>query len=232
MKPLQLAALMACLMASASVVGVAVRPPAVDPVASAMPRYVLETAVPRSFSGWRELPTLGAQVVNPQTQEMLDKLYSQVLTRTYVNSDGYRIMLSLAYGGDQRGSMQAHKPEICYPAQGFTLHSSTPGQITTPFGRIETRQLSTSLGPRQEPVTYWFTMGNTVATSKLQQRLVELRFALTGQVPDGLLFRISSIDTNPARAFAQHQAFANDLLSAVPATDRARLSGLAATASP
>lgn len=49
------------------------------------------------------------QVVNPQTQELLDKLYSQILTRTYVNAKGYRIMLSLAYGSDQRGALQAHK---------------------------------------------------------------------------------------------------------------------------
>jgi EpsI family protein len=40
----------------------------------------------------------------------------------YVNASGYRIMLSLAYGSDQRGALQAHKPEVRYPAQGFTLH--------------------------------------------------------------------------------------------------------------
>ena len=230
MRPVQLATLMACLMASASVVGVAVGPPAKQ--ASAGPRYVLETTVPRVFSSWRELPAANMQVVNPQTKDLLDKLYSQVLTRTYINADGYRIMLSLAYGDDQRGSLQAHKPEVCYPAQGFTLHTSAASQVITPYGSIDAQQLSTSLGPRKEPVTYWFTMGETAVRSRLQHRLIEVRFALTGQVPDGLLFRVSSIDDNTARAFEQHQAFASDLLAAVSTRDRTRLSGLVASAAP
>ncbi|MGY4828026.1 exosortase-associated protein EpsI, B-type [Sphaerotilaceae bacterium SBD11-9] len=229
MKPLQLAALMACLMASASVVGIVVRPSA--PVAAGGPRYVLETMVPKQFGAWHELPSQGALVVNPQAQQLIDKLYSQVLTRTYVNTEGYRIMLSLAYGNDQRGSLQAHKPEVCYPAQGFALHSSTPARMATPYGPIETRQLSTSLGARREPVTYWFTMGDTTVYSKLEKRVVELRLGMTGQIPDGLLFRVSSIDDNPVRAFSQHQAFANALLGSVSAADRMRLSGLTTTAS-
>lgn len=229
MKPLQLATLMACLMASASVVGVAVRPtPKV--AAPGAPRYVLDTTVPRTFGDWRELPSQGVLLVNPQTQAMLDQLYSQVLTRTYVNGNGYRIMLSLAYGNDQRGSLQAHKPEVCYPAQGFALHANAAGTINTPYGDIQTRQLSTSLGPRKEPVTYWFTMGDTPVQSRWQQRLVELRLALSGEVPDGLLFRVSSIDDNPQRAFREHEAFANALLSAVPTRERTRLSGLSMTA--
>jgi len=229
-KALHVAALLACLMAAASVAGIAARPS--RKTASTAPKVVLETVVPREFGAWRELPNPGALVVNPQTQQLLDKLYSQVLTRTYANASGYRVMLSLAYGDDQRGGLQAHKPEVCYPAQGFALHSNAEAQIATPFGSIEGRHLSTSLGPRKEPVTYWFTMGDTVVRSKLQQRLLEVRFGLAGQVPDGLLFRVSSIDDDPAHAFAQHQAFANDLLSAVSSRDRARLSGLAGTPAP
>jgi hypothetical protein len=38
-----------------------------------------------------------------------------------VNAGGSRIMLSFAYGGDQHGSLLAHNPEVCYPAQGFVL---------------------------------------------------------------------------------------------------------------
>ena len=30
-------------------------------------------------------------------------------------------MLSIAYGKNQSDALQLHKPEICYPAQGFTL---------------------------------------------------------------------------------------------------------------
>jgi EpsI family protein len=192
------------------------------------PAISLETMIPRQFGEWREEPQQSVQVVNPQTQALLDKLYSQILSRTYVNAAGYRIMLSLAYGNDQRGSLQAHKPEVCYPAQGFTLHANTPSQLTTPFGTIPARRLFTTMGPRQEPVTYWFTVGDRAVQGQLQKRLVEMRYALTGQIPDGMLFRVSSIDPDQVRAARLQDQFVNQLLQAVSLDARKRLSGLGA----
>jgi EpsI family protein len=215
---------LAALMAVAAAGGIAARPAARPP--GSAPRYVLEDTVPRQFGDWRALPDAGVQVVNPQTKQLLDKLYSQILSRTYVNSKGYRVMLSLAYGDEQRGELAAHKPEVCYPAQGFKLHSNEAAELATPFGGIAARRLNTSLGARKEPVTYWFTMGDRAVRSKFEQRLVEIRLGLTGEVPDGLLFRVSSLDDQPARAFRLQEAFVSDLLKAVPARDRLRLSGL------
>ena len=189
-------------------------------------RYVLEDVVPRQFGDWKELPSETAQVVNPQTRELLDKLYSQILVRTYVNSAGYRIMLSIAYGDDQRGDLQAHKPEVCYPAQGFTLNNKADALVSTPYGSIDARRLDTSMGRRKEPVTYWFTMGDRAVKTTWEKRLVEVRLGLTGAVPDGLLFRVSSIDPEASRAYGAHDIFVTDLLNAVSPTDRKRLSGL------
>lgn len=192
----------------------------------------LASAVPTRFDDWVELPASTAQVVNPQTQALLDKLYSQVLTRTYVNADGYRIMVSVAYGDDQRGGLEAHRPEVCYPAQGFTLLGNQASLLQTRFGGIEARQLDTKLGPRREPVTYWFTMGDEAVRSRLDMRWIELRMALSGQVPHGVLFRVSSIDGDKERAYRQQQAFVDALLGAVTGANRARLSGLSATSAP
>jgi EpsI family protein len=230
MSSVRISIVLAGLMALAAVGGIAARPTAKPP--GSPPRYILEDTVPQRFGDWRLVPQAGAQVVNPQTKELLDKLYSQILTRTYVNGQGYRVMLALAYGDEQRGDLQAHKPEVCYPAQGFKLHSNDAAELATPFGGIAARRLNTSLGPRHEPVTYWFTMGDTAVKSKFEQRMVEIRLGLTGQVPDGLLFRVSSIDDSPQRAFQMQDAFVTDLLKAVPARDRMRLSGLGAGSSP
>ena len=163
---------------------------------------VLDTLVPRQFADWREVTEPGETVVNPETRQLLDKLYSQVLARTYVDRDGYRIMLSLAYGDDQRGGLQAHRPEVCYPAQGFQLEAIRDGTLQTQSGPIDVRRLQTRLGPRNEPVTYWLAIGGGVVRNQLDKRLAEIRLGLTGNVPDGLLFRVSSIDDDPARAFA------------------------------
>lgn len=210
-------------MFSASVSAIALRP---DTKVADLSGISLETMIPKQFGDWREEPQRLTQIVNPQTQALLDKLYSQLLARVYINSQGYRIMLSLAYGSDQRGALQAHKPEVCYPAQGFTLHSTQASQLATPFGEIPAQRLFTTLGPRQEPVTYWFTVGDKAVRNKLQKRLVDLRYGLTGQIPDGMLFRISSIDENQTRANQMQDQFVNQLLQAIPPADRKRLSGL------
>ena len=86
------------------------------------PRVDLERLIPGQFGGWRIGE--GATVVeaSPDVQARLDRLYDQVLSRTYVDGGNRRVMLSIAYGGDQRNDrVQAHRPEYCYAAQGF-LH--------------------------------------------------------------------------------------------------------------
>jgi EpsI family protein len=217
---------LAALMCCASVAGIAVRPGA--KAADKGAGISLEAVVPARFGDWTELPDRTVQVVNPQTQELLNKLYSQLLTRTYVNKDGYRIMMSLAYGDDQRGGLQAHRPEICYPAQGFKLGKVEDGVLPTAFGNIEVRRLSTNLGTRNEPVTYWLTVGSQIVRSKFDRRIEEIRLGLTGQIPDGLLFRISSIDSDDQRGFEMQRKFAADLMAEVPALARKQLGGLVA----
>lgn len=186
----------------------------------------LDAMIPRRFGEWRE-ETLGyVRVVNPQTKQLLDKLYSQVLTRVYASAEGYRIMLSVAYGKDQRGSLQAHKPEVCYPAQGFVVKRNRAGRLVTEFGTIPVRRLFAVMGARREPVTYWFTIGDEAVRGKLQKRLAELRYGLTGLIPDGVLFRVSSIDPDPEHAYRLQDRFVGQLLEAVSPAARKRLSGL------
>ena len=213
-------------MCAASVAGYAAKP--TSKVTS--PSFKLESIVPTQFGEWTYVKDQTVQVVNPQTQELLDSLYSQLLNRTYVNKDGYRIMLSLAYGDDQRGGLQAHRPEVCYPAQGFKLGSVQDGPLPTAYGNIDARRLTTNIGARNEPVTYWLTTGDQVIKSTLEKRIAQIRLGLTGQIPDGLLFRVSSIDNDNARGFAMQQKFAADMMAAVPAATRKQLSGLVTAA--
>lgn len=224
MKTKYTALVLAAVMCGVSLAGVAARPGARAVVKGNV--ISLESMVPKGFGEWSELPDQGGQIVNPETKQLLDKLYSQILSRTYVNKAGYKIMLSVAYGDDQRGGLQAHRPEVCYPAQGFKLGAVQDGSLPTSFGDIEVRRIATRLGSRNEPVTYWLTVGDQVIQSAFQKRLAEIRLGLTGQIPDGLLFRISSIDANDVHAFAMQQRFAADMMAAVPPATRKQLSGL------
>lgn len=232
MKPSRTALLACGLMVLTSLVGFAPEPGRrkVDPAA---PRYVLEEIVPRSFGGWKEVPQSAALVINPQAQQILDKIYSQLLSRTYVHERGYRIMLSLAYGDDQRGGLSAHMPEVCYPAQGFSVAGQQLLPIETPYGAIPAQRLDTRRSTRLEPVTYWFNFGDVAlgGGGRLERRLIELRLALTGRVPDGLLVRVSSIDPDAATAYKEHDRFVVDLLASMQEQDRVSFTGSLAAAS-
>lgn len=215
------------LMLIAAAGGMLARPDTA--AANLAPALSLETMIPESFADWRGRSS--EHVVNPQERQLLDKLYSETLSRAYVNSSGYVIMLSLAHGRDQRGDLASHMPEICYPALGFTLHKNEAGRLPTPFGEIPVRRLLTSRGAREEPVTYWFTFGAEQlaldqAEQRLRTRLIALRYTVTGRIPDGLLFRVSSIDRDHIRAKQMQDEFVNDLLRALPPAERKRLSGL------
>jgi len=212
----------AALMCGAAIAGIAGKPRAKD---SDFPK--LEAVVPKQFGEWAEVREHSNQIVDPETQQLLNSIYDQVLTRTYANKQGYRIMLSLAYGSDQRGGLQAHRPEVCYPAQGFKVLSLDDGDLDTSKGAIHVRRLTTNMGQRDEPVTYWLTVGDHVIRNKFDKRMMEFRLMLTGQIPDGLLFRVSSIDKDAKRAFETQQRFVDALMGAVPADIRRQLSGIA-----
>ena len=76
------------------------------------------------------------------------------------------------------------------------------------------------------------TVGDRVIRNQIEKRMVEMRLMLTGQIPDGLLFRVSSIDQDPARAFAMQRKFVAELMAAVPGDTRRQLSGLGSAAPP
>lgn len=186
----------------------------------------LEEVVPKAVGEWRIDATTPASVVNPQQQELLGQLYSQLLTRIYVNADGQRIMLSIAYGKDQRDGSQLHYPEVCYPAQGFQVLSNHPVTLTIGQHQLAARRMETSLQQQRfEPVTYWTTIGETVVSGGVEKKLAELRYGLRGVIPDGLLFRISSIDKDSGQAFELQSKFAQDLLAQVEPKVRKRLAG-------
>jgi EpsI family protein len=196
--------------------------------AATTPKIDLETMIPTQFSDWHQLQELSVTAVSPEVQANLDKIYQQTISRTYINSKGEQIMLSIAYGGDQRDSMQVHKPEVCYPANGFQILQINTGtlHLTQDQRNIPVKRLITQQGERVEPVTYWIKVGDQVAVEGLKWKLAQLKYGLTGRIPDGLLFRISSITTNATQGFAIQSEFVNALLTAIPLESRTQLAGI------
>ena len=211
------------LMLAASGMAVALRP--THKIADQGPKVDLETIIPRTFADWREEIQSSAQIVDPRQKELIDKIYSQTLSRTYVNDKGYRVMLSIAYGSDQTDSMQLHKPEVCYPGQGFTLQSKQAGSLAIKNGEIPVTRLLTTLGQRNEPVTYWTTIGDQAVKSGINKKLIEMSYGLTGNIPDGMLIRVSSIDPDTNNAYEIQNQFSAQMVQALAPEYWQRLTG-------
>lgn len=216
--------LILALMISASALALVLRP--THKIADEGPKVDLNSMIPLQFGEWREDPQNFAAIINPQQKELIDKLYNQTLSRTYINAQGYRIMLSIAYGGDQSDAMQVHTPDICYPSQGFQMLGKTTATIDSSAGPLTVTRVDTQLGARREPVTYWTTIGNQVVHGGIHKKLVEMRYGLSGRIADGMLFRVSSIDPDIAKANTIQASFINQLLSAVTPAQRQRLAGM------
>jgi len=186
----------------------------------------LEAAVPKQFGSWT-LETGGVPFVpSEDTKELIARIYDQTLNRTYVNSAGERIMLSIAYGGSQTRQLRAHRQEVCYTAQGFQISQLEQANLLIGSANIRgTRMVARQGDVRVEPVTYWFTMGDTVVQSYVDRQIAQLKYAMSGVIPDGYLYRVSSLSSEPAQAYAKQAAFSTELLSQVDPRLAQRLLG-------
>lgn len=195
-------------------------------LADTLPKFDLETAFPKAFADWVVDDRMAVQLVSPDQKAVLDQIYSQTLSRTYVSRDGQRVMLSVAYGGDQSDATRAHRPEVCYPAQGFQIKGDHGGRIQLADRAVRARQLVAVLGGRIEPITYWVMVGNRVAASGTEQKLRQLAYSTKGLIPDGMLVRISNISPDTEPSYLLHQKFAQQLAGSLHAPELDRIFGI------
>lgn len=194
-------------------------------VAAAEQHFNLDAMIPTSFGGWKLDENVIPLKPNPEQEAMLEHIYDQTLARTYVDKDGNRVMLSIAYGGDQSKALQLHLPEVCYVAQGFTMLKEKPDELATRFGTLPVKRLVARQERRNEPITYWITIGDKAVMSGIQQKLQRLAYGLSGKIPDGMLVRVSTIQADENQAYKVQDRFVTDMLDVMAPKDRARLLG-------
>lgn len=183
--------------------------------------------IPTTLTGWQQDTAQNMQVVNPQQQAFVEQIYSQTLSRVYLNPQGARIMLSVAYSEDQRGSMALHLPDICYPAQGFEIRSRSQAEVPLQQGTQSVQRLeAVAGGQRYEPLSYWVVIGEHLVIGGGQRKLALLRYGLQGIIADGMIVRVSSIGQDTVQQYALQGTFIRDLLGALPDSLRRRVAGL------
>jgi EpsI family protein len=222
-KPFLVSLILGMLMVSSSIL-TAVMTPSAD-IANQQNQIDLESMIPGEFNGWKIDLSAASLMINPEVEGAVSKIYTQTLSRTYINNQGERVMLSIAYGRDQRTDLQVHRPEVCYRTGGFDISNMTQTFVDTTFGRIPVMHLVAKQGARNEPITYWIRMGDSLTRGWFEQKAATLSYALAGKVPDGLLFRISSISNDEQNSYRIQQIFMTSLLQAVRGEDRHWLLG-------
>jgi len=196
-------------------------------VADARANFNLDAMVPKSFAGWTVDTSVVPLTPDPTQKELIAALYDQTLSRTYVNAQGQRVMLSIAYGGDQSKQLQLHLPEVCYVAQGFDMLKDRRDELDTGFGKVPVKRLVARQNSRNEPITYWITIGDKAVKSGLDQKMQRFIYGLSGHIPDGMLVRVSTIEADEAGAYKVQDRFVEQMLAALDPQARTRLMGAA-----
>jgi EpsI family protein len=184
----------------------------------------IESIVPMTVGGWFYETKSG--LVLPPPDQLSAQLYDQVLTRVYGSVTDLPVMLLIAYGSSQDGMLQVHRPEVCYPAGGYSL--SDTENITVPVSakRVVPARFFTAVGQqRTEQLIYWTRIGESFPRSWGQQRYAVMVDNLEGTIPDGVLVRMSTVSDDPKFARDTLTRFAADLVAAAPPLGRAMLLG-------
>ncbi len=222
-KPAPAIILMGIMMVLSALMSIVLIPHMADSLHRKQPD--LEKIIPLAFAGWKIDRLSQMHLINPDALGADGKIYDQALARTYVDKTGNRIMLSIAYGSNQSTDLHVHRPEICYTASGFSISDISKSRLVTAIGSIPAMHLVAKQGVRNEPITYWIRIGDSLTRGWLEQKITAIGYGLTGRIPDGLLFRVSSISRNITYSFNIQQQFLSDLLLAMKQQDRHWLVG-------
>ena len=188
----------------------------------------LRAAIPTQVGEWSVGPD--GDIVIPETPGTLaTRLYSDRVARSFrrAGDDGSNdIMMLAAYGGAQSDVLQLHRPEVCYPAIGFSVSGRREG--TVPLGAgvvLPIVMLTAQAGGRVEDVVSFPRLGEEFPQDGSAQRGARLRAAMHGFVADGVLLRVSALRHGDEPRFEMLTAFLHDMIVAAPVSGRPVLVG-------
>ena len=189
-------------------------------------------AVPVRFATWHAVPQL-EPIVNPWRLDGLGhpaQIYDRIVSRTYEDAAGNRIMLMLAYKRELHQEDRIHSPELCYFAQGFVLSHARTLLLPIAGKAVQARAFTGISEGRNEDVIYWIRSGSRVIPTAIGTRAEIFMKGLHGTSVDGILVRASLIYTpDSALTQSERQAltvrFLAGLVAASPAATQTILLG-------
>jgi EpsI family protein len=195
-----------------------------QPIPSVLGKTKLDSLIPNTIGRWTYETASG--LVLPPRDQLSERIYDQLVTRVYSAPDGTGVMLLIAYSGRQDGMLQVHRPEVCYPASGYSLTESTDHPIPINAGfTLPTRFIVAEGLSRTEQLIYWTRIGPSFPTGWLSQRRAVIDENIKGHIPDGVLVRMSAIANGDTPLTPIFDEFTQALIAAVPAKTRQILIG-------
>lgn len=180
-------------------------------------RTKLGDLVPRRIAAWHAAPPVGVVVTSEESVNTDG--YDQLLTRVYAAPGLPTIMLLIAYGSTQGGSLQLHRPETCYPGQGFRIGQAEETDFGFRTDRpVQARRFTAWRDARTERLVYWTRIADSFPRNTAQEYRAIFASVLRGVVPDGVLVRISTIGDDIPRSDQAITSFARAMVAAaIPA---------------
>lgn len=207
--------LLACVaMLAAMLLAVAITPHKL--MARTHDVFDIDKHLPTKFGEWA--PVKGLNVVTPPPADSLEAtVYNQEASRGFVDPDGHVVMLMVAYGESQSDRLQLHHPEVCYTAQGFRVSRTSAVKLdySPSAPPLKVTRLVAEREQRLEPISYWMRIGYDNSNSNWTRQALKLGYGLRGWVPDGALFRVSTIGVPAEQSFKIQDKFIHDLLNSV-----------------
>ena len=174
-------------------------------------RELFNDWIPGRFGAWTSIGNSG--VVLPPPDALSDRLYDNLITRVYGDSES-AVMLLIAYNNVQDGVLQVHRPEVCYPVGGYVLTDTAPINVPA-LGKAVPANVFTATGPdRVEQVVYFTRLGHAYPRSWAQQRLAVIEENLAGRIPDGIMLRASLIGSDRQAAVTTLSRFIGEFAAA------------------
>jgi EpsI family protein len=223
-------AILACMaILTSTALAEALRPR--ELMANASTALDLEKAIPRQFGEWTLVPNVG--LVTPAgpagfvRQDLSAKIYSQEVGRGYVDRAGNVVMLLVAYGPIQDYRLKSHLPEVCYGAAGFRVSKKNVANVSYRDGvaPLTLSRLTAVKEGRFEPISYWMRIGNDVATGVFDRQMARMKYGLQGLIPDGALFRVSTVGISEQVSYKLQDQFIRDLIGAMAPENRKFFTG-------
>ena len=187
--------------------------------------FDIDKHIPRQFGEWSPVPGFG--VVAPPPDGLEREIYNQEVSRAYADRQGHIVMLVVAYGESQSDRLQLHHPEVCYTSQGFRVSRTTAAKLdyASDAPPLKLIRLIARREDRIEPISYWMRIGYDNSNSNWGRQALKLGYGLRGWIPDGALFRASTLGVSEGESFKVQDKFIRDLLNSVTPDTRAFLVG-------